>query len=105
MINWLILICSGMFEAVWVMALDRIDGLSRPLPILVFLGALAVSMGGLGWALRFVPVGTGYAVWVGVGAATTVIRAMLTGAETFSVVKLLFIAGIIGCVIGLKLAS
>ncbi|WP_124039601.1 DMT family transporter [Neoactinobaculum massilliense] len=102
---WVILVCSGMFEAIWAMALNRIDGLSRPVPILVFLAALTVSMGGLGWALRSVPVGTGYAVWVGVGAATTVTWAMLSGVETFSAVKVMLIVGIIACVIGLKVAS
>jgi quaternary ammonium compound-resistance protein SugE len=61
-------------------------------------------MGGLAFALRTVPVGTGYAVWVGIGAALTVAYGMVTGSESVSVVKLLLLAGLVGCVIGLKLA-
>lgn len=102
---WFVLIFSGAFEAVWAVALSRIEGLTKPLPILAFCAALTISMGGLGWALKEIPVGTGYAVWVGIGATTTVIWAMATGAEPVSVVKILLIAGIIGCVAGLKLVS
>ena len=60
-------------------------------------------MGGLAYALRTLPVGTAYAIWVGIGAALTVIYAMATGAEAFSVAKVLLILGIVGCVVGLKL--
>jgi quaternary ammonium compound-resistance protein SugE len=57
---------------------------------------------GLGWAIRTIPLGTAYAVWVGIGAALTVGWAMATGVEPFSVLKVLFIAGIVGCAAGLK---
>ncbi len=70
----------------------------------MFLAALALSMAGLGWAMRDLPVGTAYAVWVGVGAVLTVGWAMATGQETVSVLKLLFLAAIVGGVVGLKLA-
>jgi len=85
--NWIVLIISGLFEAVWATALSRSEGLSRLAPSLVFLGGLVVSMAGLAWALRGIPVGTGYAVWVGIGAATTAVWAMATGAESVSVVR------------------
>lgn len=101
---WFVLIISGALEAVWATALSRIDGLS-PGPILTFAIGATLSMGGLGWALRTLPVGTGYAVWVAIGAGTTAAYAMWTGAESASVLKLLFIGGIIACVIGLKLVS
>jgi len=61
-------------------------------------------MGGLAFALRDIPVGTGYAVWVGIGAALTVAYAMVTGDEAISVLKIALLAALILCVIGLKLA-
>ncbi|MEL4356652.1 MULTISPECIES: DMT family transporter [unclassified Luteococcus] len=103
--HWIILVLSGLFEAVWATALDRISGLSRPVPIVVFLAAMAISMAGLAFGMREIPVGTAYAVWVGIGATATVAWAMLTGNEPVSVVKLLLVGGIVGCVIGLKLVS
>jgi quaternary ammonium compound-resistance protein SugE len=101
--SWIVLVVSGALEAVWATALDRSDGFTKVRPSVVFGVSLVVSMVGLGYALRELPVGTAYAVWVGVGAALTVIYAMATGSEPFSVVRLLLIAGIVGCVVGLKL--
>ena len=75
----------------------------RPLPTLVFAATATLSMLGLGMAIRTVPLGTAYAVWVGIGAALTVGWAMATGVEPASPLKLLFIAGIVGCAAGLKL--
>lgn len=100
---WLVLLISAVFEAIWATALGASDGLSQPVPSAIFAGALAVSMLGLGYAAQHIPIGTAYAVWVGVGAALTVGYAMLTGAEAVSVGKIAFIAGIILAVIGLKL--
>ncbi|HEY1180055.1 MAG TPA: multidrug efflux SMR transporter [Phytomonospora sp.] len=100
---WPILLLSALFEAVWATALGRSDGLTDPLPTTVFAAALVVSMGGLGWALKTIPIGTAYAVWTGLGAALTVGYAMATGAEAVSVWKLVFIGGIVGSVAGLKL--
>jgi quaternary ammonium compound-resistance protein SugE len=57
---------------------------------------------GLGVSIRHIPLGTAYAVWVGIGAALTVGWAMATGVEPFSVIKVVFIAGIVGCAAGLK---
>lgn len=100
---WFVLVLSGGLEAVWATALSKTEGLSRPAPTVVFFVALALSMTGLGYAMRSLPVGTSYAVWVGIGAVLTVSYAMVTGAEAFSVVKALLLAGIVSCVIGLKL--
>jgi quaternary ammonium compound-resistance protein SugE len=102
-VAWAILLISAVFEAVWATALGASDGLTAVAPTVVFVVALTASMGGLGWAMRRIPIGTAYAVWVGVGAALTVAYAMLTGDEAFSVWKVLFIGGIITAVIGLKL--
>ena len=101
--SWIVLILSGVLEAVWATALGRSEGLSRPGPSVVFAVALTLSMGGLGWAMRELPVGTAYAVWVGIGAVLTVGVAMATGEEPVSLARVLLVAGIVGCVVGLKL--
>ncbi|MBF0687891.1 MAG: QacE family quaternary ammonium compound efflux SMR transporter [Cellulomonas sp.] len=100
---WVVLVVSGMFEAVWATALGRSEGFTRLGPTVVFGLALLVSMGGLAYAMRELPTGTSYAVWVGIGASMTVAFAMATGAETASLVKILLILGIVACVVGLKL--
>lgn len=102
---WLILVASGVLEAVWATAMDRSQGFSRLIPSLIFAVALLFSMGGLAFAMRTLPTGTSYAVWVGVGAVLTVAYAMLTGEETASPVKVLLIAGVVGCIAGLKVVS
>lgn len=102
--SWIVLIVSGVLEAVWATALGRTEGFTRLVPSLVFAAALLLSMGGLAYAMRTLPVGTSYAVWVGVGAALTVAWAMWTGEEPVSLVKVLLIVGLVGCVVGLKLA-
>lgn len=101
---WIVLVVSGMFEAVWAVALGRSEGFTRLGPSLVFLAAATVSMGGLAWAMRTLPIGTSYAVWVGIGASLTVAWSMAVGDEPASVLRVFLILGIIGCVIGLKLA-
>jgi quaternary ammonium compound-resistance protein SugE len=102
---WLILVASGVLEAVWATAMDRSEGFSRLIPSLIFAVALLFSMAGLAFAMRTLPTGTSYAVWVGVGAVLTVAYAMLTGEETASPVKVLLIAGVVGCIAGLKVVS
>lgn len=101
---WIILIVSGVFEAVWAVALGRSEGFSRLVPSLVFGGALIVSMAGLAIAMKTLPIGTSYAVWVAVGAALTVAYSMATGEESISILKVALLLGLIGCVTGLKLA-
>ncbi|GAA1900554.1 DMT family transporter [Lapillicoccus jejuensis] len=102
--SWLVLVVSGVLESVWAVALSRTQGFSRPVPTAIFATALVASMGGLAFALRSLPVGTAYAVWVGIGAGLTVTYGMVTGAETVSVLKVALIVGLVGCVVGLKLA-
>jgi quaternary ammonium compound-resistance protein SugE len=101
--SWLVLVLSGVLEAVWATALDRSQGFTRLGPSVLFGVTLVLSMAGLAYAMRELPVGTSYAVWVGIGAVLTVVYAMITGAESASLVKLLLLGGIVGCVVGLKL--
>jgi quaternary ammonium compound-resistance protein SugE len=102
-VSWLVLIVSGVLEAVWATALGKSDGLSRFVPSLVFFGALGLSMAGLAYAMRDLPVGTSYAVWVGIGAALTSLFAAATGDESLAPLELVFLGGIVGSVVGLKL--
>jgi len=104
-VSWIVLVLSGVLEAVWATALGRSEGLSRLGPALVFVFALVLSMAGLAYAMRELPVGTSYAVWVGIGAVLTVAYAMATGYEGVSVLKVMFLAMIIGGVVGLKAIS
>jgi quaternary ammonium compound-resistance protein SugE len=101
-VSWIVLVVSGVLEAVWATALGRSEGFSRLGPSIVFGVALVASRGGLAHAMRDLPVGTAYAVWVGIGAVLTVIYAMATGGESVSVLKILFLAMIVGGVVGLK---
>lgn len=100
---WIILILSGIFEAIWATALGMSNGLREPVPTTVFVVASIISLYGLGRAMKHITMGTAYAVWVGVGGSLTVVHAMATGVEPVSLGKVIFLSGIILAVIGLKL--
>ncbi|SNY33331.1 DMT family transporter [Paractinoplanes atraurantiacus] len=99
---WLVLIVSGMLESVWAIALDRSAGFTRPIPSIVFAVGLLFSMAGLGYALRTIPVGTGYAVWVGIGAVLTAVVGILALGESASLPRVLSLLLVIAGIIGLK---
>lgn len=101
-LSWIVLVLSGVLEAVWATALGKSDGLSRLWPTVVFCVGVVLSMVGLAYAMRQLPVGTAYAVWVGIGAVLTVAYAMATGEEAVSAIKILLLGGIVACVVGLK---
>ena len=103
--SWVLLVVSGVLEAVWATALGKSEGLTKLGPTIVFGVALVLSMGGLAVAMRDIPTGTAYAVWVGIGASLTVLYAMITGTEPASLIKVLLILGIVVCVVGLKLVD
>lgn len=100
--SWLVLVLSGVLEAVWATSLSRSDGLSRLGPSITFVVSLVASMAGLAYAMPHLPVGTSYAVWVGIGAVGTVAFGMATGAEPVSTARVLLLLGIVGCIAGLK---
>lgn len=102
---WVVLIVSGALEAVWATAMSQSEGFTKLQPTLLFIVGLVLSMGGLAYALKFIPVGTGYAAWVGVGAITTAVWAMTRGNEPVTTMKIVFLTGLIGCIIGLQLVS
>ena len=99
---WLVLVISGVLEAVWASALARSEGFTRLTPTVVFAVAMVASMAGLAYAMRGLPLGTAYAVWVGIGAALTAGYAMWSGQEPVSLLRVFLLLGILGCVIGLK---
>ena len=103
--HWPVLLGSAVLEAVWAIALAESQGFTVLGPSIIFFVVSPLSMIGLAYAMRGVPVSVAYAVWTGSGAALTVAAAMVMGNEPVSVLKLLFLAGIIGCVIGLKFAK
>ncbi|RSM85811.1 ligand-binding protein SH3 [Kibdelosporangium aridum] len=99
---WIALVVSGLFETVWAAALSASRGLSKPLPSIVFVVALVISMAGLGYALRTVPVGTGYAVWVGIGAIGAAAYGMAAMGDPVSVGRITCLVLIVAGVAGLK---
>ncbi|HWU59511.1 MAG TPA: multidrug efflux SMR transporter [Microbacteriaceae bacterium] len=103
--SWIILIVSGVLEAVWATALGKSEGFTKLWPSVIFIAGLTASMAGLAFAMREISTGTAYAVWVGIGAALTVIYAMIFGGEPVSIVKILLIMGLVGCVVGLKIVG
>lgn len=105
MLAWIVLIVSGLLEAVWATALGKSEGFTKLAPSVVFVVGLVASMAGLAFAMREIPTGTAYAIWVGIGASLTVAYAMLTGAEPVSIIKVALILILVGCVIGLKFVS
>lgn len=100
---WIVLIISGVLEAVWATALGKSEGLSKIAPSVVFVVAIIASMAGLAYATRTLPIGTAYAVWVGVGAVLTIGYAMVTGVESISIMKIALLLMIVAGIVGLKL--
>jgi quaternary ammonium compound-resistance protein SugE len=104
-VAWVVLVVSAVLEAVWATALGASEGLSRPVEAVVFVVGCVLSMIGLERAARTIPIATAYAVWVGLGAALTVGWAIATGAQAFSWWTVVFVVGIVGSVIGLKVTA
>ncbi|WP_405112474.1 SMR family transporter [Micromonospora sp. NBC_01405] len=99
---WIVLVVSGLLETAWAISLDRSVGFSRPLPSLVFAVTLVLSMLGLAYALREIPVGTGYVIWVGIGAVGTALVGMLALGESTSLPRILCLLLVVAGVVGLK---
>ncbi|MGC5050720.1 DMT family transporter [Micromonospora sp. DT48] len=100
---WIVLVLSGLLETAWAVALDRSAGFTRPVASAVFAITLVLSMIGLAFALREIPVGTGYAVWVGIGAVGTAVVGMVALGEPANLPRVLCLLLVVAGVIGLKL--
>lgn len=103
--NWLILVLAGVFEIGWAIGLKYTDGFTRLWPTVGTVLAMAISLGLLGIAMKSLPVGTAYAVWVGVGAVGTAILGIVLLGEPANAGRLLSLGLIVAGIIGLKLAS
>lgn len=104
-LSWLILIVAGLFEVAWAIGLKFTEGFTRPLWTIATLACMIVSVWLLGVAMKTLPVGTAYAVWVGVGATGTVLLGILLLDEPASVLRLASVGLIVAGIIGLKLAT
>ena len=102
---WIYLGLAGLFEIVWAIGLKYADGFTRPLPSLVTIAAMIVSMALLGLAAKDLPIGTAYAVWTGIGAIGAAILGVVLFAEPVTALRIGSIALILAGVVGLKLAS
>lgn len=102
---WVVLILSGMLEAGWALSLKASEGLTRLWPSVGFVVMLAASMLGLSYALKTLPVGMAYGVWVGIGALLTAILAIILFQESVTIVKVVSLVLIIAGVIGLNLSG
>ena len=102
---WIILFVAGLFEVGWAIGLKYTEGFTRPWPTVATVLSMAVSLWLLGIALKTLPVGTAYAVWVGVGAVGTVILGVALFDEPTNAPRMLSVALIVAGIIGLKLSS
>lgn len=103
--GWPMLIFSAVLEAVWATALGASEGFTKLVPSIIFGIFCVLSLLGLAQAMKYISVGTAYAVWTGLGAVLTVTWAALTGAEPLTPMKVFFLLGIIGCAAGLKFTA
>lgn len=102
---WIILVVAGLFEIAWAIGLKYTDGFTKLLPTLFTLSTMAISVLLLGLAAKSLPIGTAYAVWVGIGAAGTVVMGIWLFGEPADLPRLACIGLILAGVLGLKLVS
>jgi quaternary ammonium compound-resistance protein SugE len=102
--SWIILLLAGLFEVGWAVGLKYTDGFTRPLPSLLTVAAIVISLGLLGLAMKELPLGTAYAIWTGVGAVGTVIAGIVLFGESMALLRLASVALILCGLIGLKLS-
>ena len=102
---WLLLVLAGLFEVAWAIGLKYTDGFTRLWPTVGTLAAMAISLGLLGLAMKSLPVGTSYAVWVGVGAVGTAILGIVLLGEPANAGRLVSLGLIVAGIVGLKLSS
>lgn len=102
--SWIILLLAGLFEVGWAIGLKYTEGFTRPLPTLLTVSAMLVSLGLLGLAMKELPLGTAYAIWTGVGAVGTVIAGIILFGESMALMRLASVALIVTGLIGLKMS-
>lgn len=101
-VAWTILVVAGLLEITWAIGLKTTEGFTKPLATVLTVSAMVASMVLLGLAVRTIPVGTGYAVWTGIGALGTVVFGMWFFGEPVTFWRVFFLVMILGGIIGLK---
>ncbi|MCF7222636.1 quaternary ammonium compound efflux SMR transporter SugE [Marilutibacter chinensis] len=102
---WIILVVAGLFEIGWAIGLKYTEGFTRLWPSVGTVAAMAISVGLLGIAMKSLPVGTAYAVWVGVGAVGTVVLGIVLFDEPLNLLRAISVLLIVAGLVGLKLAT
>lgn len=102
---WLWLVAAGLCEVVWAVGLRYVDGVRKPLALAVVVVGLVASMAMLAKALQTLPLGTAYAVWVGIGAVGTAVYGMTVLGEPATAARLVFLVMLIAAIVGLKLTA
>jgi len=102
---WLVLFLAGLLEVVWAIGLKYTQGFTRLVPSAVTIAAMAASMWLLGTATKTLPMGTAYAVWVGIGAIGTAVGGMVLLGEPVSAVRIALLTLLVASILGLKLTA
>lgn len=102
---WILLVIAGLLEVAWASVLPATEGLTKPVPTAGFLALLALSMVALSKAAESIPIGTAYAVWVGIGAVGTAMVGIALHGDPATPVRLAFLALLVMAILGLKLSS
>lgn len=102
---WVMLIIAGLLEVCWAVGLKYTEGFTRPLPTVLTVAAIIASMVLLATAARSLPIGTAYAVWVGIGALGAAILGIFLFQEPVSALRVFFLAMLLTSIIGLKLTA
>lgn len=102
---WLALLLAGLLEICWAVGLKYTDGFRRPLPSVLVIIAIAASMFLLSWAARTLPIGTAYAIWVGIGALGAAILGVALFDEPITAARVGFLLLLLVSIVGLKITS
>jgi len=105
LVAWFALVVAGLLEVAWALTLPKTLGFTRPVPTVAFLLLLAGSMYGLSFATRTLPLGTAYAVWVGIGAVGTVLLGVVVYGDPATPIRLLFLGLVLAGIVGLKFSG
>ena len=103
--SWLILVVAGLFEVAWASLLPATEGFTRVAPSIGFVVALTISMVLLSVATRTIPIGTGYAVWVGIGAVGAFLVAVVVRGQSTSIAQVFAMAALVASIVAVKLTA
>jgi len=103
--SWIVLVVAGLLEVCWAVGLKYTDGFRRPIPSMLVIAAIAASMFLLAWAARTLPIGTAYAVWVGIGACGAAILGIILFDEPVTAARIAFLVLLLVSIVGLKVTS